>query len=264
MRKILLLLMLSPLMLTAQSKFGFYSHKEVLESVPGYSQSMAEYELLKQRCEAEIESNEQELTRKYVAFLDGQQDFPELILRKRQNELQQMVDNSVLFRGQLKVWLRQAKDSLLSQHNSAIDIALQKVSVRKELAYVINSDEIKYRYINPNVGVDITAELIDEILHPVVEPEPVECDGKDEGDGEFIATDVITVAADSIAVATDSITVSGTKAVATDGIKVATDSISTVVDTVEVVSDSIVLAVDSLAGSVKEIDEPVRVKEEKE
>ena len=267
MRKILLLLMLSPLMLTAQSKFGFYSHKEVLESVPGYSQSMAEYELLKQRCEAEIESNEQELTRKYVAFLDGQQDFPELILRKRQKELQQMVDNSVLFRGQLKVWLRQAKDSLLSQHNSAIDAALQKVCVRKELAYAINSDEIKYRYINPNVGVDITAELIDEILHPVVEPDPVECDGKDDTDavdGEFIATDVITVAADSIAVATDSITVSGIKAVATDSIKVATDSISTVVDTVEVVSDSIALEIDSLAGSKIKLDESVKVKEEKE
>lgn len=264
MRKILLLLMLSPLMLTAQSKFGFYSHKEVLESVPGYSQSMAEYELLKQRCEAEIESNEQELTRKYVAFLDGQQDFPELILRKRQKELQQMVDNSVLFRGQLKVWLRQAKDSLLSQHNSAIDAALQKVCVRKELAYAINSDEIKYRYINPNVGVDITAELIDEILHPVVEPDPVECDGKEEGDGEYIATDVIAAATDSITVATDSITVSGIKAVATDSIKVAADSISTAVDTVEVVSDSIVLAVDSLAGSKIKVDESVKVKEEKE
>ena len=262
MRKILLLLMLSPLMLTAQSKFGFYSHKEVLESIPGYSQSMAEYELLKQRCEAEIESNEQELTRKYVAFLDGQQDFPELILRKRQKELQQMVDNSVLFRGQLKVWLRQAKDSLLSQHNSAIDAALQKVCVRKELAYAINSDEIKYRYINPNVGVDITAELIDEILHPVVEPDPVECDEKDEADGEYIATDVIAAATDSITVATDSITVSGIKAVATDSIKVATDSISTAVDTVEVVSDSIVLAVDSLAGSKIKVDESVRVKEE--
>lgn len=258
MRKILLLLMLSPLMLTAQSKFGFYSHKEVLESIPGYSQSMAEYELLKQRCEAEIESNEQELTRKYVAFLDGQQDFPELILRKRQKELQQMVDNSVLFRGQLKVWLRQAKDSLLSQHNSAIDAALQKVCVRKELAYAINSDEIKYRYINPNVGVDITAELIDEILHPVVEPEPVECDGKDDADavdGEFIATDVITVAADSIAVATDSITVSGITAVSTD-------SFSIVVDTLEVASDRITLEIDSLKGSVKEIDESVKVKEE--
>lgn len=265
MRKILLLLMLSPLMLAAQNKFGFYSHKEVLESVPGYSQSMAEYELLKQRCEAEIESNEQELTRKYVAFLDGQQDFPELILRKRQKELQQMVDNSVLFRDHLKAWLRQAKDSLLSQHNSAIDAALQKVCVRKELAYAINSDEIKYRYINPNVGVDITAELIDEILHPAVEPEPVECDEKDATDGEFIATDVITVATDSIAVATDSITVSGIKAVVTDSIKkVATDSISLVVDTVEVVSDSITLAIDSLAGSGIEADESVKVKEEKE
>lgn len=180
--------MLSPLLLTAQDKFGVYSHSKALESVPGYRQAVAEYELLKQRCDAEIERNEQELTRKYVAFLDGQQDFPELILRKRQKELQQMVDNSVLFRDQLKEWLRQSKDSLLSPHNATVDAALAKVCLRKELAYAIDSDEVRYRYINPNVGLDITSLVIDEILNPVVEPEPepniVECAEDTESAGE--------------------------------------------------------------------------------
>ena len=65
MRKILLLFLLfSPLFLAAQGKFGFYSHHEVLLSMPEYLQAVEEFELLKQRCETEIECNEQELTRK--------------------------------------------------------------------------------------------------------------------------------------------------------------------------------------------------------
>ena len=172
MRKILLILMLSPLLLTAQNRFGYYSHSKAVAGVPGYRQSIAEYEILKQRCEAEIERNEQELTRKYVAFLDGQQDFPELILRKRQKELQQMVDNSVLFREQLSGWLKQAKDSLLAPHNAAVDAALVRVCLRHGLDFAFDSDVVQLRFINPNVGVDITSLVIDEVLNPVQEPAP--------------------------------------------------------------------------------------------
>ena len=115
MRKLLFLLIFSPLALFSQSKFGYFSFDSVLDSLPQYKVAMDDYDKLKKRCLKEIEHNEQELTRFYVAFLDGHRDFPEPILRKRQKELQQMIDNSVLFRDQLKVWLRHAKDSLRLQ-----------------------------------------------------------------------------------------------------------------------------------------------------
>lgn len=224
MRKTLLLLMFMPLMLSAQNKFGFYSHKEVLNAMPEYQQAVDEFEQLKQRCNAEIEHNEQELTRKYVAFLDGQQEFPEPILRKRQKELQVMVDNSVLFRDRLKVWLSQAKDSLFAPHNDAVGIALAKVCERMELAYAIDLDEVRYRYINPMFGEEITELVIEEVLNPSVEAvqpsvecaeteETVEENGAVDEDQEEkvhsaessvrvkVATDI--VATDTIGVATD-------------------------------------------------------------
>ena len=245
MRKILLLLFTClPLFTAAQVKFGFYSHREALESIPGYLQSLEEFELLKQRCDAEIERNEQELTRKYVAFLDGQQDFPEPILRKRQKELQQMVDNSVLFRDRLKDWLSQAKDSLLAPHNDAVDCALAKVCERMDLAYAINSDEIMYRYINPKFGEEITELVIEEIRNPLVETVPpvVEC-AEDEAeveetgavsaeeDGETVATDGVTdvatdvvtdIAAEALEIATDSVTVATEEVV--DSVKITTET----------------------------------------
>lgn len=243
MRKILLLLMFLPMLLSAQGKFGFYSHKEVLMAVPEYLLAIEEFELLKQRCNAEIERNEQELTRKYVAFLDGQQDFPEPILRKRQKELQQMVDNSVLFRDRLKVWLSQAKDSLLAPCNERVDIALAKVCERMDLAYAINSDELMYRYVNPKYGEEITPLVLEEVLNPTVETVPtvVECaedeaaeDANDELGAEekrvdsaveAVATDIVTgVATETQKVATDTVVIATDKE-AVDSVRVATDII---------------------------------------
>ena len=163
MRKILLLLLLSPLLVSAQTRFGYYHHSEVLNAVPGYRKAVDEYELLKKRCDAEIERNEKELTRYYVAYLDGQQDFPEPILRKRQKELQQMIDNSIVLRDQLKQWLSEAKDSLFAPYEAEVMTALESVCKKGGLAYAIDAEEVVYRYINPNIGVNITQSLIDMV-----------------------------------------------------------------------------------------------------
>ena len=158
--------MLFPLALAAQTKFGYFSYSRVLEAVPQYSEAKEDYELLKQRCDKEIERNKEELTRYYVAYLDGQRDFPEPILRKRQNELQQMIDNSVVFRDQLMAWLSEAHDSLFQVSYDIIDVALQRVCNALSLAYAIDTDEAVYKYINPNIGVDITGYLIDAVITP--------------------------------------------------------------------------------------------------
>ena len=193
MRKILLFFVFVPLIASAQSKFGYYSHEAVLSALPEYAQAIEEFNSLKARCEAEIEHNEKELTRMYVAFLDGQQDFPEPILRKRQKELQQMVDNSALFRDRLKDWLLHAKDSLTAPSEGKVNVALERVCVRRGLAYAIDCDETRYRYINPAIGEDITEAIVEEILNPYIATEqPVtECAEEDNEAATPVATDII-------------------------------------------------------------------------
>ena len=166
MRKLFLLLVFSPILLMSQSKFGYFSYKAVLDSLPQYKISMDGYDKLKKRCLKEIDHNEQELTRFYVAFLDGQRDFPEPILRKRQKELQQLIDNSISFRDELKRWLKHAKDSLTEPSRMAVDSALPRVCEELSLSYAIDTDNGGYRYINPKFGQDITADIISVILYP--------------------------------------------------------------------------------------------------
>ena len=166
MRRLLLFLIFSPFVLFAQTKFGYFSYKAVLDSLPQYAIAMEDYDKLKQRCLKEVDYNEQELTRFYVAFLDGQRDFPEPILRKRQKELQQMIDNSIVFRDQLKRWLRHAKDSLSQSSYQLIDSALPRVCEELSLTYIIDTDNGGYKYINPMCGENITADVISAILRP--------------------------------------------------------------------------------------------------
>ena len=207
MRKTLLMLMFLPLFITAQNKFGFYSHKEVLNAIPEYLQAVEEFELLKQRCNAEIEHNEQELTRKYVAFLDGQQDF----------------------RDRMKVWLSQAKDSLFAPHNETVALALAKVCERMDLAYVVDFDEVRYRYVNPKFAEEVTALVIEEVLNPSEESVPavVECAENEEPVEENTITegDVAGVIDEAVETIAESSATTASDTVATDTIKVATDII---------------------------------------
>lgn len=176
MRKLVFLLLLLPLMATAQNTFGYFNYSKVLQQLPQYAQAQADYQDLLTRCESEIKRNEQELTRCYVAFLNGQYDFPEPILRKRQKELQDLIDRSVVFREQVKVWLTQAHDSLFSPLNAKIDSAVAVVCMHNNLAYAIDCEQAGYKFINPAIGFDITDALLLTIT--TGEPQKVIATGK--------------------------------------------------------------------------------------
>lgn len=167
MRKIFFILLLVPAALMAQNiRFGYFSAKRVMDSIPAYAIAQDEYASILERCDNEVTRGEQELTRTYVAFLDGQSTFPEPILRKRQKELQDLVDRSVVLRDQLKEWLAQAHDSLFLPLEQQVDRAVKAVCLAGDLAYAIDTDKESYRYINPAYGVDITVLVIEEILNP--------------------------------------------------------------------------------------------------
>lgn len=168
MRKLLFLLLFIPAVSFAQvSGFGYFSLSQVMDSLPECKKAQDEYNLLLERCDSEIAHSEAELTRYYVSFLDGQNTFPEPILRKRQKELQDMVDRSVVLRDQLKECLAQAHDSLFNSIISNIDKATERVCLRNNLAYAIDTDKAAYRFVNPMIGIDITELVIKEVLSPM-------------------------------------------------------------------------------------------------
>lgn len=165
MRKIIFILAMLPATILAQTNFGYFNYSEVLHKLPQYKNVKSDYEELVKRCDKEIERNEMELTRSYVAFLDEQHNFPEPILRKRQKELQELVDKSIIFRDQLKVWLIQAHDSLFAPLHATIDDAVARVCVYNELAYIIDLEKAGYVFVNPRNGFDVTNAVLGTIAN---------------------------------------------------------------------------------------------------
>lgn len=191
MRKLLFLILFFPFALSAQvAQFGYFSMSCVLDSLPEYRLAQDEYNALLVRCDEEVAHSEEELTRSYVAFLDGQHSFPEPILRKRQKELQDLVDRSVVLRDQLKEWLSQAHDSLFVPVRQKVDEAVARVCIVRNLAYAIDADESAYRFINPAYGCDIAALVLQEISAPG-SVQPIEQPAVEEvqGGGEAVGTE---------------------------------------------------------------------------
>lgn len=172
-----------PMAVAAQTNtFGYFRYKKVVEQLPEYSQVCNDYEALKKQCDAEIARNEEQLTRSYVAYLDGQNEFPEPILRKRQKELQELVDKSILFRKELQAWLTAAHDSLYAPLRAKVDDAVSRVCLHNNLAYIIDLDEAGYKFINPTCGFDITNALLGTLGIIVPEQEtPAEGEQTTEG-----------------------------------------------------------------------------------
>lgn len=199
MRKILVILLILPLAAVAQVRFGYLNYSEAQQQVPLYKEAQAHYNELLKRCEQELLRNEEELTRNYVSFLDGQREFPEPILRKRQKELQDHVDRSVQFREEVKKWLVQAHDSLFAPVNAIVDDAIARVCMHNGLAYVINLEEAGYLFVNPAMGFDVTKAVVNTILKNG-EPQIIQATG-----GRTFILENRSVITDSIA--TDSTTI---------------------------------------------------------
>ena len=173
-----------PMAVAAQTNtFGYFRYKKVVEQLPEYSQVCSDYEELKKQCDAEIARNEEQLTRSYVAYLDGQNEFPEPILRKRQKELQELVDKSILFRKELQAWLTAAHDSLYAPLRAKVDDAVSRVCLHNNLAYIIDLDEAGYKFINPTCGFDITNALLGT-LGIIVPEQETPAEGEQTTEGE--------------------------------------------------------------------------------
>jgi outer membrane protein len=158
MRRLLFILPFLLFCLTghAQIQFGYISYEEVLKELPEYAQATQDLAALKAKYEAEAQKGEEEFQRKFVDFLQGQKDFPQAIMQKRQAELQALMDNGVAFRMKSQELIAQAEKELMQEAYKHLNAVLLEVGVELGYGYILNIDNNTCPYINPVVGVDVT------------------------------------------------------------------------------------------------------------
>lgn len=162
-RLFLFLVVLVPIVVSAQIQFGYLSYQQVLKEMPEYTQAMQELQTLKAKYDEEAARGETEFQRKFVDFLQGQKDFPQTIMQKRQAELQTLMDNGVAFRVQVQGLIAQAEKDLVAEVQKKLNRVLLEVGVEYGYGFILNTDDNACPYINPVVGVDVT-ELVRQKL----------------------------------------------------------------------------------------------------
>lgn len=166
MKKLLLLIVLGVLSLTAnaQTRFGYFSFDNVLKSMPDYVMAQRSIDDLRQKYDAEMKRAEDEFNSKYEEFLDVQKDLVPAILRKRQAELQEMMQKNINFKNESQRLLKQAEADAFAPVKNKLYNALTKVGQAQGYAFILNTDGDACPYVNPEMGEDAT-KLIKEALN---------------------------------------------------------------------------------------------------
>lgn len=155
----LLLVLILPLPLFAQTRFGYFSYKAVTDSLSDMVAARQSYEILKGKYAAEIKRTEDEFNRKYADFLAGQKDFPQNILLKRQRELQQLMEAGIAFRKDCDNQLAEARKNIYAPVKERVQMAISAVGSEGGYDFILNTDVDAFPYINPARGEDVTMKI---------------------------------------------------------------------------------------------------------
>lgn len=138
-------------------RFGFLSYSEIIRLMPEYISAQEKLNRLQEKYEAELQRSDNEFNRKYAEFLEGQKEFPENILLKRQKELQELMEKSIQFRDETKELLANVRKEMTAPIMEKLNEAIRIIGLQHQFEYVLNTDNNTYPYINKTVGMDITS-----------------------------------------------------------------------------------------------------------
>ena len=142
--------------------FGYLSYNDVLHAMPQYQQAMKSLEELKKTYDQEMERAEQDFSKKFTEYLDGQKTFPENIMLKRQKELQQLMEQSLHFQKEAQELLTKAEEELMEPVHTLLKDAINAVGKKRNYAYVLNTDVNAYPYISSD-GENCTDAVLIEL-----------------------------------------------------------------------------------------------------
>lgn len=147
-----------------QPKYGYLNYRAVFESMPEYEAAQQSLAEIKAKYDTETRHNEEEFRRMYLDFLQGQKDFPQTIMLKRQKELQNAMERGIQFRSDMAELLKSAQKELEAPILAKLDSTIKIVGEEKGCEFVMNTDAHAFPFIDPTLGEDITEAVRQKLL----------------------------------------------------------------------------------------------------
>lgn len=147
------------------AKYGYLSYNQVLENMTEYKFAQQQMKDLRAKYEAEAQYNEASFRRQFAEYLQGQKEFPQSIMLKRQRDLQEALEKSLAFRDEAERLLKQAETEMLAPIKARLANAIKMVGGAYNLDYIYNVDINAMPYVNPALVMDVT-KLVEQQLQP--------------------------------------------------------------------------------------------------
>ena len=145
-------------------KYGYLSYSQVLENMSDYKMAQQQLNDLRVKYEMEAQYNEASFKRQFAEYLQGQKDFPQSSMLKRQRDLQEALEKSLAFREEAVRLLKQAEAEALAPIKGRLDNAIRVVGGLYGLDYIYNLDTNAMPYVNPALVMDVTSLVQQELL----------------------------------------------------------------------------------------------------
>ncbi len=150
----------------ATLSLGSVDYEEVLTAMPAYSEVMTRYEALAAQYADELRADEEEFQARYEEFLANQATYAPAILRKRQAELEELLQRNEQFQAEAARLLAQAKQEMLQPLYARADSVVAVLAKRYALALVVNTapaaavaaEQRPLAYVDAALVVDLTAQ----------------------------------------------------------------------------------------------------------
>jgi len=147
----------------ATLRFGYLSYETALKSMPDYAIVQQKLADLRQQFQNETLRVEDEFNRKYEEFLEGQREFPQSILQKRQMELQELMDKNLAFKENSRKELEKAEQDMMAPLKIRLIEVLGKIGRERGYAFIIDTDVKALPFINPAMGHDLNQQVQDAL-----------------------------------------------------------------------------------------------------
>ena len=151
-----------------QYQFGYLSYSKALQNMPEYTNAQNALQTLKKKYEEEAQYNEDKFKKMFADYLQGQKNFPEQIMLKRQKELQVAMEQGINFRQDAQRLLTNAENNLVQPIRHKLDSILARIGNENGLLLIANTDNNNVPFFNIQSGKDITEIVLARINGRVI------------------------------------------------------------------------------------------------
>jgi len=148
----------------ASPRYGLIRYDSLLHAMPEYGAMQIRLQQLREKYEDEATYNEAEFKRQFTDYLQGQKDFPQNILLKRQRDLQEAMEKGLAFRHDADSLLRCAATDMERPVRQLLDAAIAAVGRERGYELIVNGDSRAFPFVNPTLAEDATPFVTEELI----------------------------------------------------------------------------------------------------